>query len=123
MRLENGGKLLLVNKKESPIRWYQNEPELLEVVRESFRGNLAAGQKLLTIVPETKEFMEEIHKMGRSEVLHAAEKKLMEIEEDYSNLNDDYYKLQHSKDLMAKQIEEKEEEFKGLENLTKKTKR
>ena len=122
MRLENGEKLLLENKRENPIRWYQNEPELLEVVRESFRGNPAAGQKLLTIVPETKEFMEEIHKMGRSEVLHEAEKKLMEIEEDYNKLNDDYYELQHSKDLMAKQIEEKEEEFQGLENLTKKQK-
>ena len=99
-----------------------NEPELLEVVRESFRGNPAAGQKLLTVIPETKEFMEEIHKMGRSEVLHEAEKKLMEIEEDYNKLNDDYYELQHSKDLMAKQIEEKEEEFQGLENLTKKQK-
>ena len=54
MRLENGESFLLENQKESPIRWYQNEPELLEVVRESFRGNPAAGQKLLTIVPETK---------------------------------------------------------------------
>ena len=31
-RLENGEKLLLENKRENPIRWYQNEPELLEVV-------------------------------------------------------------------------------------------
>ena len=36
MRLENGEKLLLENKRENPIRWYQNEPELLEVVKESF---------------------------------------------------------------------------------------
>ena len=46
----------------------------------------------------------------------------MEIEEDYNKLNDDYYDLKNSKDLMAKQIEEKEEEFRGLENLTRKKK-
>ena len=60
--------------------------------------------------------MEEIHKMGRSEVMHEAEKKLMEIEEDYEKLNNDYYELQHSKDMMAQEIDEKEEEYKGLEN-------
>ena len=38
-------------------KYIRNNKELLEVVRESFRGNPAAGQKLLTIVPETKEFM------------------------------------------------------------------
>ena len=122
MRHENGEKLLLENKRENPIRWYQNEPELLEVVRESFRGNPAAGQKLLTVVPETKEFMEEIHKMGRSEVLHEAEKKLHEMEDDLNRLNDDYNDLQNSKDHMAKQIEEKENEYADLESLTKRQK-
>ena len=126
MKLENGKSkekvLLLENKRENPIRWYHNEPELLEVVKESFRGNPVAGQKLLSVVPETKEFMEEIHKMGRSEVMAEAEKKLNEMEEDYDKLRDNYDALQESKNKMSKQIEEKEDEFRGLETLTKKQK-
>ena len=44
------------------------------------------------------------------------------MEEDLSKLNDDYYELQNSKDMMAKQIEEKENEYADLENLTKRQK-
>ena len=51
--------------------------------------------------------------------MHEAEKKLNEMKEDYEKLNDDYYELQHSKDMMAKEIDEKEEENRDLKNLTK----
>ena len=48
MRLENGEKLLLENKRENPIRWYQNEPELIEVVRSSILPlNMRVDQTLI----------------------------------------------------------------------------
>ena len=44
------------------------------------------------------------------------------MEEELNRLNDDYNELQNSKDHMAKQIEEKENEYADLENLTRKQK-
>ena len=83
LKLENGESKanLLEYKNEHPIKWYHNDSDPIDLMREAISGNPKAREKLLHLVPETKEFLEEIYKSGRSEVLEAASRKLNEMNE------------------------------------------
>ena len=62
--------------------------------------------------------MEEIHKMGRSEVLHKAEKKLHDMEDDLNKLND--YRRKYYLAKKNKTKEKLEDIKKDIEKLKEK---
>ena len=64
--------------------------------------------------------MEQIHKLGGSEVMEAATKKLDDMNNDYNNLHNEFERLQEANNKLQKHIAEKEDDYTNLDYMTKK---